>query len=185
MSGNFGTAFIFLVNTLFSLYIMTIILRLLLQLRRADFYNPLSQFVVLATNPLLKPLRRIIPGYYGIDFAALLLAYLFSLLAIVAVVWLAGAELNPPVLLWWGLLKLLVITIQLYFFTILVQVILSWVNPGSYNPVTAVLYSLNEPVLKPFRRFIPPLGGFDLSPVFAIILLQFVNYLIPLPGLLR
>lgn len=184
MTGNVSGALIFLVNTLLSLYAMVVLLRFILQMVRADFYNPLSQFVVRATNPLLRPLRKIIPGAWGIDFASLLLFYLVALVTVAALIALAGRQ--PP-LLWvfyYGLLKCLVLTIHLYFFTIIVQVIMSWVSQG-WNPVTALLYTINEPLLRPFRRILPSMGGLDLSPLFALILLQFVNYLIPLPGLLR
>lgn len=184
MTGNFSTALIFLVNTLLSLYAMVVLLRFILQMVRADFYNPLSQFVVRATNPLLRPLRKVVPGAWGIDFASLLLFYLVALITVAALIALAGRQ--PP-LLWvfyYGFLKCLVLTIHLYFFTIIVQVIMSWVSQG-WNPVSALLYTINEPLLRPFRRILPSLGGLDLSPLFALILLQFINYLIPLPGLLR
>ena len=181
---NVPGALIFLVNTLLSLYGMVVLLRFVLQLVRADFYNPLSQFVVKATNPLLKPLRRIIPGFRGIDVAALLLAYAVAVVTVFALVAIAGAQLAVPMLLVYAALKSVVWLIQLYFFTILVQVILSWVSQG-WNPVAAVLYSVNGPLLRPFQRLLPPLGGIDLSPLFAIILLQFVSHLIPLPALLR
>ncbi|HEX6930218.1 MAG TPA: YggT family protein [Gammaproteobacteria bacterium] len=184
MSGNFAAAVLFLVNTLLSLYGMVVLLRFLLQLVRADFYNPLSQFVVRATNPLLRPLRRVVPGAWGIDFAALLLTYLVALVTVAALVAIAGASLPAPLLLGYALLKCILLLIHLYFFTILVQVILSWVSPG-WSPVASMLHSLNEPLLRPFRRILPSLGGLDLSPLFAIILLQFVSFLIPLPGMLR
>jgi len=184
MSGNFSGAFVFLVNTLLSLYAMAVLLRFLLQLVRADFYNPLSQFVVKATNPLLRPLRRVVPGAMGMDIAALLLFYLVALITVALLALIAGAALPAIYLLWFALLKCLVIAIQLYFFTILIQVILSWVSQG-WNPIAAALFSINEPLLRPFRRLLPSMGGFDLSPLFAIILLQFVSYLIPLPPLFR
>lgn len=186
MSGNFGSAFAFLVNTLVGLYVMTILLRFVLQWRRADFYNPLSQFVVVVTNPLLKPLRRVIPGWRGLDIAALVLAYVISVLLVLSLGLIArGVTLPVEWLLYYALLKLAVIFLQLFFFTILIQVILSWVSPGGYNPVALALFSVNEPLLRPFRRILPPIGGLDLSPLFALILLQFLTYLIPLPPGLR
>ena len=184
MSGNVTAAVVFLVNTLLSLYAMAVLLRFLLQLVRADFYNPLSQFVVRATNPLLRPLRRLIPGAWGIDFAALLLAYLIMLLTIWALAAIAGASLPLVSLLGYALLKGILLFIHLYFFTILVQVILSWVNPG-WSPVAAVLHTLNAPLLRPVQKILPSLGGIDLSPLLVIILLQFVSFLVPLPGLFR
>lgn len=184
MSGNVSAAVLFLVNTLVSLYAMVVLLRFLLQLVRADFYNPLSQFVVRATNPLLRPLRRVIPGAWGIDFAALLLYYVVALVTVAVLLAIAGHGIPLLGIFFYAALKCIVLLIHLYFFTILVQVILSWVSPG-WSPVASMLHTLNEPLLRPFRKIIPSLGGLDLSPLFAIILLQFVNFLIPLPGLLR
>lgn len=184
MTANVSGALIFLVNTLLSLYAMAVLLRFILQMVRADFYNPLSQFVVRATNPLLRPLRKVIPGAWGIDFASLLLFYLVALVTVAALMALAGAQPPPLSVFYYGFLKCLVLTIHLYFFTVIVQVIMSWVSQG-WNPVSAMLYTINAPLLRPFRRILPSLGGLDLSPLFALILLQFVNYLIPLPGLLR
>lgn len=184
MSGNFASAILFLVNTLCSLYGMVVLLRFLLQLVRADFYNPLSQFVVKATNPLLRPLRRVIPGAFGIDFAALVLLYLVALVTVALLAAIAGASLPLPLLFGYALLKCIVLLIRLYFFTILIEAILSWVNPG-WSPVAALLHTINAPLLRPFRRIIPPLGGIDLSPLFALILLQFLTFLVPLPPLLH
>lgn len=183
MSGNVAAGMVFLVNTLGGLYIMTFLLRFILQLRRADFYNPLSQFVVKVTNPLLKPLRRIVPGWQGLDIATLLIVYLLSALLIFLLAWMSRGVLLPVEwVAWYGLLKVIIITINLYFLTLILQVILSWVSQGGYNPIAGALFSINEPLLRPFRKLLPPIGGFDLSPLFAIILLQFLRYLIPLPG---
>ena len=184
MNGNVASAVLFLVNTLLSLYGMVVLLRFLLQMVRADFYNPLSQFVVKATNPLLRPLRRVIPGAFGIDFAALVLFYLVALVTVALLAAIAGASLPPLLLLWYAVLKCIVLLFRLYFFTILVQAIMSWVSPG-WSPVSALLHALNDPLLRPFRKIIPPLGGIDLSPLFAIILLQFLGFLVPLPPVLR
>ncbi|HEX7048067.1 MAG TPA: YggT family protein [Gammaproteobacteria bacterium] len=184
MSGNFASAILFLVNTLLGLYGMVVLLRFLLQLVRADFYNPLSQFVVKATNPLLRPLRRAIPGAFGIDFAALLLFYLVALITIALLAAIAGVSLPVLWLLGYAVLKCVLLVLQLYFLTILVQAILSWVRPG-WSPVSAVLHAINAPLLRPFQKIIPPLGGIDLSPLFAIILLQFLTFLVPLPYPLR
>lgn len=184
MSGNFPGALVFLVNTLFSLYAMVVLLRFILQMVRADFYNPLSQFVVRATNPLLRPVRKIVPGAWGIDFATLVVFYLVSLLTVLLLLAIAGVSQPLPTVLGNAVLKCIVLAIHLYFITILIEVILSWVSPG-WNPVKALLYTVNAPLLGPFRRLIPSLGGIDLSPLFALILLQFINHLVPLHPLLR
>lgn len=184
MMGNVTGAVLFLVNTLLSLYAMVILLRFILQLVRADFYNPLSQFVVKATNPLLRPLRRIVPGLRGIDFAALLLTYLVALLTVAVLSFIAGAQPTVVALALYAFMKCLLLLIHLYFFTILVQVILSWVSPG-WSPVSAVLHSLNAPLLRPIQKILPTMGGIDLSPLLVIILLQFVSFLVPLPAIFR
>lgn len=176
--GGAQSALIFLVDTLLSLFAMAIWLRFLLQLVRADFYNPLSQFVVRATNPLLKPLRRLIPGIGGVDVAALVLVYAFAVFTVFVLLLLAGASLPIAWVLVAALLKGITWLINLYFFTILVQVILSWVAQGGYHPIAGVLYSINAPLLRPFRRILPPMGGFDLSPLFALLLLQAANILV-------
>lgn len=173
-------ALIFVINTLFGLYSAAVLLRLLLQWVRADFYNPLSQAIVMLTNPPLRPLRRVIPGWRGIDFAALLLAALIQLINVLLVLWIAGVSANPFSVVIWTLLKLVFILVNLYFFSILLEAILSWTGQGRYNPVGRMLWQLNAPLLGPVRRVLPPLGGLDLSPLVIIILLQVVNILLPL-----
>jgi len=180
--GGYGTnAIQFLIQTLFDLYLVAIMIRVLLQLTRADFYNPVSQFLVKITNPPLIPLRRIIPGFMGIDFAAIVLMLAIKIVEIFLVVLIKGASVNfigVVVLAIAGLLHLLV---NVYFFTILIQVVISWINPGSYNPAISLLYSINEPLLGRARRIIPPISGFDLSPIVVIILLQLVSMLLIQP----
>ncbi len=173
----------FIISTLFSLYILTVMLRFLLGVVRADFYNPLSQFLVKVTNPLLMPLRKIIPGFGKIDTAAIVLMLLLQVIMLSIIVALRGV--TPPLLtlipIAIGELIMLVITI--FLVAIIVQVIISWINPGTYNPVTSLLHSLTAPVLKPFQRMLPPVGGIDLSPLFALIALQVLRMLIqPLLG---
>ena len=182
MDGALGDALNFLIRTLFDLYIIVVALRFLLQWVRADFYNPLSQFLVRATNPLLRPLRRIIPGYGGIDFASVILMLLLkaaeiSILGLVA----AGRIPAPLGLLVLSLAEVLRLLIYIFMFAIIIQVVLSWVNPGAYNPATVLIYRLTEPLLEPARRLIPPMGGLDFSPLVVLILLQLTIILIIRP----
>ncbi|MDX1442542.1 MAG: YggT family protein [Gammaproteobacteria bacterium] len=181
--GGAQNALIFLVDAILTLYALVILLRFLLQVVRADFYNPLSQFVVRATNPVLKPLRRIIPGVGGVDVAALVLLYLFALLTVTILLLIAGIALNPATIAIAALVKCVTWVINLYFFTIIIQVILSWVSQGGYHPVAGALMAINAPLLRPFRRAIPPMGGFDLSPLFVLLLLQAANILLQGTGL--
>lgn len=168
----------FLISTLFSLYILAVMLRFFLQQTRADFYNPVSQFLVKITNPPLRPLRRIIPGLGGIDLAALVLALLLQIVSVYLIVLLRGAGVAFGPLLILSVAELVDLTFNIFIFAILIQAILSWVNPGSYNPVSSILYSLTEPVLRPVRSFIPPISGLDLSPLVAIIGLQVLKMLV-------
>ena len=180
-AGYLGNAGIFLVKTLFGLFILAVLLRLLLQWVRADFYNPLAQFIVKVTNPALRPLRRFIPGYAGIDFAALTLAFILQLIELVIIGAIGGRTLTVPGLLVLSVGELATIFTYIFIGSILIQAIISWVNPTGYNPVTAILYRLNEPMLGPARRFMPPIGGIDLSPLAVLILLQLVLLLIVAP----
>jgi YggT family protein len=176
-----GNAATFLISTLFGLYLLAILLRLLLQWVRADFYNPISQFLVRLSNPLLKPMRRYIPGYGGIDLASIILLLLLQMLELLLILWLRGGSPNPGGLLLWSIAELLGLTVHLYMVTIIVQVVLSWVNPGAYHPVNTMLYQLNEPLLGPARRMLPPMGGFDLSPLIVLVLLQLASMLLVAP----
>lgn len=170
-------ALIYIIQTLGSLYLLIVLLRFILQLVRADFYNPLSQFTVKATQPLLKPLRRLIPSIAGLDTASLVLAVLVQLLLMV--VTLSLMSFNPisviPQLLIWSLIGVTSLFFKVFFFALIVSVILSWVAPGSYNPGAQLVNQLCEPLLAPFRKLLPNLGGLDLSPIFAFIALNLVD----------
>ncbi|KPK41014.1 MAG: hypothetical protein AMJ69_00410 [Gammaproteobacteria bacterium SG8_47] len=178
----FSSAGAFLISTIFGLYILAVMLRFLFQWARADFYNPVSQVIVKVTNPVLRPLRRIIPGWAGVDFAAVALMVALKCVELTLLFSLHGPKI-PQVagLLVLALAGLLSLLLNVFFFSILIQVILSWVNPGHYNPVTQLLYQLNEPILRPARRLIPPLGGFDLSPIVAFVAIKLLEFLLVAP----
>lgn len=177
-SSYFTNPLEFLINTLFGLYILAVMLRFLLQCVRADFYNPLSQVLVKVTNPALRPLRRVIPGFGGIDLAAVVLMLALQIANTALVLWLAGASLRPAALIVGSIAALLSLLINVYIVSVLIQAVLSWINPNPYNPVGAILYSLNEPLLEPVRRIIPPIAGLDLSPLVVIIALQLLKMLL-------
>ena len=172
-----NTAAIYLLQTLGSLYLLIVLLRFILQLVRADFYNPLSQFTVKATQPLLKPLRRIIPGFGGLDLASLALAILVQLVLMVLVILIAGA--NPAAvglqLLVWAIIAVTSLFLKIFFFAMIISVILSWVAPGSYNPGAQLVNQICEPLLAPFRKLLPNLGGLDISPIFAFITINLID----------
>jgi len=151
-------------------YILIVMLRFLLQLVRADFYNPLSQFIVKATNPLLIPLRKVIPGLFGIDFASLLLALALQMLAFSVMAMIAGGSGIPLVtLISASVLKLIELVLNIYFFSFIIMVIISWIAPQTHNPVISMINSLTEPVLKPIRNAIPAMGGLDFSVMIAML----------------
>ncbi|WDT85233.1 YggT family protein [Alteromonas sp. 009811495] len=170
-------ATVFLIDTLFSLYLMVVILRLWLQMVQADFYNPLSQFVVKATHPIVGPLRRVIPSIGRFDTATFVLAVVVCALKIVTLGLMFGGNLNPLGVAILSVIGVIKETLSLMFWVLLLRAILSWVSQGR-SPVDYVLHQLTEPFLAPIRRIIPPLGGLDLSVLIAIIALQFLQLLL-------
>ncbi len=176
-----SNAGVFLIKTLFGLYLLALMLRFLLQWARADFFNPISQFVVKITNPPLKPLRRVIPGFFGLDLAAVVLMVAIKLIELALVQSVVGGALVFGGLLVVALAELLSLALDVFFFSILIQVILSWVNPGAYNPAVSLLHAINEPLLRPARRLIPPVGGLDLSPLVVMVALQLATLLMVRP----
>jgi len=180
----------FLLNTLIDLYVMVVALRFVMQAVRADYYNPVAQFVVKATNPVLVPLRKLVPGLFGQDMAALslclalLLGKLYLFLAMgLGPTAIAGYHVPlgsgaPLLMLALAVIDLLALFFNIFFFAIIIMAVLSWINPGHYNPVSGLLASISAPVLDPVRRFVPPLGGLDLSPLVALIALQVLKILV-------
>ncbi len=170
-------ATVFLVDTLFSLYLMVVILRLWLQMVQADFYNPLSQFIVKATHPIVGPLRRVIPSIGRFDTATFVLAVVVCALKIVTLALMFNGNLNPLGVLILSVVGVVKETLSLLFWVLLLRAILSWVSQGR-SPIDYVLYQLTEPFLAPIRKVLPPLGGLDLSVLVAIIALQFLQLLL-------
>ncbi|WP_313041788.1 YggT family protein [Pseudomonas sp.] len=173
-------AAIFIIQTLGSLYLLIVLMRFILQLVRANFYNPLCQFVVKATQPLLKPLRRVIPSLFGLDMSSLVLALLLQILLFVVILMLNGYQAFTVLLLPWGLIGIFSLFLKIIFWSMIISVILSWVAPGSRSPGAELVYQITEPVLAPFRRLTPNLGGLDISPIFAFIVIQLLqSWVIP------
>lgn len=179
--GNTGAGFNYLISTLFDLYAFVVMLRFLMQLTRADYYNPISQFVVKITDPLLIPLRRLIPAVGGHDIAALVLCFIVLLAKFVLLKLIGGVAFSG----WSGTIVAAILGVHrevgiigtvfdVFFFSILAMVILSWISPGG-NPISGLLHSITSPILTPIQKVMPPMGGFDLSPLVALILIQFVR----------
>ncbi|MFD2178726.1 YggT family protein [Veronia pacifica] len=167
----------FLIETLFGLYLMVVLLRVWLQWARADFYNPFSQFVVKATQPVVAPLRRIIPSLGNLDMATLSFAYVLIILKFVALAAVSnGQTIFSPELLLIGLISLVKEAGTLFLYVLIIRAIMSWVSQGQ-SPIEYVMIQLTEPVVAPVRRIIPAMGGIDLSVLVIFIGLQFLNYL--------
>ena len=172
------TAVVFLIQTLFGFYILAVMLRFLLQWVRADFYNPLVQFLVRITNPPLLPLRRIVPGYRGLDLASVALAFMLQTVEMLLIILLLGQPVGVGGLLMLAVLELLKLLINIYLWGVIIQAVLSWFNPDPYHPAARVLAQLTAPVLKPARRLLPPISGVDLSPMLVVVALIFVSLLL-------
>ncbi|MDI3275449.1 YggT family protein [Pseudomonas sp. MDT1-16] len=174
-----NTAAVYVLQTLGSLYLLIVLLRFVLQLVRANFYNPLCQFAVKATQPLLKPLRRIIPSMFGLDMSSLVLAILVQLALMALTLLLTyGTIGNPLQLLIWSLIGVTALFLKIFFFALIISVILSWVAPGSHNPGAELVNQICEPALAPFRKVVPNLGGLDISPILAFMVLKLIDMLV-------
>lgn len=185
MGANLAYALHFLTTILFDLVMWLFLLRIILQWVRADFYNPLSQMIWKATRYPTDHLRRLIPQWRNLNVAALITVFLIALLYVHTISGINNLRVSRYPALWYALFKIVTLTLHLYTFTLFVQALLSWLGPGVNNPASNVLWSMNEPLLRRVRRFIPPLSGLDLSPLVVILVLQFVVRLIPLPGWFR
>ena len=192
-SGYLVSPLMLVINTLFDLYILLVLLRFLLQMLRADFYNPVSQFIVKLTTYPLRMLRRVIPSVGGQDTAAIVLCLVliygkFLLLRLLSIpaVQIGGVMAPLSGVSYAGLLvfciaDLIALVLTVFLVAVIIQVILSWISPGHYNPVIGLVHKLSDPVLKPIRKLIPSLGGLDLSPLFATLLLLVAKMLIVPP----
>jgi len=165
-------ALYFIVKTLAQLYLLLLLLRFWLPIMRADFRNPIANGILRITSPLVIPVRRIIPPIGRLDTSTILVAYILEFLLILALLALRGLRVETLPIAITAILELAILSLNLFFFVILIKIILSWVAPQNYNPMTVLLNSMAEPLLRPFRRIVPAVGGFDISPIFAIVLLK-------------
>lgn len=192
-SGYLTSPLMLIINTLFDLYILLVLLRFMLQMLRADFYNPVSQFIVKLTAPPLRILRRIIPSVAGQDSASIVfcVALIYGKFLLMRALSIPAVHIGgvmAPIgatsyagLLLFSVADLIALILTVFLIAVIIQVILSWISPGQYNPVIGLVHKLAEPVLKPIRKFIPPLGGLDLSPLFATLLILVAKMLIVPP----
>ncbi|MFC3152026.1 YggT family protein [Litoribrevibacter euphylliae] len=177
MSGPLTEVALLLLNTFVNLYVLIVLLRFLLQVVKADFYNPVSQFIVKATNPVLVPIRRIVPGVGGIDLSSLILAWTVEFIGMGLVYALVYGGQIPPILnlCGWAIIALIQTLLNIYMFSILIIVILSWIAPQSYNPAVLLLHQLTGPMLSRIRKIMPDMGMLDLSPIVAFLLIQVIE----------
>lgn len=176
--GNSANAFAYLVGALLDLFITAVMLRLLLQWVRADFYNPVCQFLVKVTDPALLPLRQVIPAIGRLDTAAVVLMLALEFAGVWFASSISSSPLAPLRILAFSVSKLLATLLMTYFFLIIAAVILSWVGSNLRHPIIPLVYQLTEPVMRPIRRIIPPIAGIDLSPLFALIGIRFLLLLL-------
>ena len=177
---NTDDALLFLINTLIGLYAAILLIRVMLIWVRADFYNPIAQFVWQITRAPMDALK-FIPKWRRLELGAILLAWVLVLINVQLVVMILGLKASIPALLAASVMNVLALTINVYTFSILIQALMSWINQGAHNPASSLLWSINEPLLRPVRQYLPPIGGMDLSPLFVILGLQVVRRLLPIP----
>ena len=177
--GNVGHL---LISTLGSLLLLAILLRFLLQLSRADFYNPITQMVVRITDPGVQVFRRFIPGYRGLDLASLALAVVVQCIAVYLLIFLAGYP-RPGfgLVITWGLAGILNFILNIYFWALLISIVASFLAPFSTHPALVLVRQLVEPVIAPFRLLLLSMGGLDLSPIFVFLAIQIIRIVLIIP----
>jgi len=174
-------AALFLVDTILGIYILLVLLRFLLQLVRADFYNPISQFIVRATNPPLVRLRRFIPGLWGVDLAALALLITMEAIRISLTAMLLGHSPRWTGVIFLSLGELAKLAVYTVIFCIFIRALLSWFSNRLQHPITRLLGSFTDPILRPVRRILPATGGIDLSPLVVFIAMMLILKLVVQP----
>ena len=182
MTENFTNAGVYLIQTFFGIYFILIMVRFLMQVARVDFYNPLCQGIVKVTDPAIKPLRRILPTVRGVDFATLTVAFIVQLIAVVLVMLIVGGYPFLPEYIAWVFLGMFSFIFDIYFFALLVMVISSWIAPYSNHPALSLINQLTEPLCKPARKLLPPMGGIDFSIILVFVFISLIdNFLVIQP----
>jgi len=178
--GIMGSSAALIFNTIVGIYLLAVLLRFLLQVAKADFYNPVSQAVIKITDPMVKVFRTFIPGYRGIDFSTLVLAFLIEAAAICMLIILYGGTI-PGVgpIVTWAFVGVVLFIISIYYYAILASIIMSFVmmfsGSTSPHPLLLLVWQLTEPVMAPVRKIVPPMGGLDFSPIFIFIAIQLIQ----------
>ena len=178
--GQVGSALAQIFNTIAGLYLLLVVARFLLQLAKADFYNPISQAVFRATDPVVRVLRSFIPGYKGVDFSSLILAFIVQFIAISVTILLYGGDI-PSVgfIITWSFIGVLNFIILFYYYALIASIVMSFVMMFSGNmnphPILLLVWQITEPIMAPFRKIIPPMGGLDFSPIFIFLIIGLIR----------
>ena len=171
-------ALIYVIDALSMLITFLFLLRFWLPWFGVDFRNPIAQGILRATSPVISPLRRIVPSIGRIDTATILVLFLVQAVTFMLIFSVTGSPLSAKVILISAAFKLVFLSLRLFMFAIIIRIVLSWIAPQTYNPATALLGAITDPLLRPFRRYIPAIGGFDISPIFAIIMIGALSLLV-------
>jgi YggT family protein len=183
MTQNFVNAGVFLIQTFGGLLLMIVLIRLLIQVSRADYYNPISQAIVKLTDPAIKPLKRILPTLRGVDFATLLVALLVQLITVCLIMVIYGNYLFHPAYIAWSLVGLLSTILDIYFFALIIMVIASWLAPHSNHPALALVHQLTDPLCVPARKLLPAMGGIDFSIILVFVAIRLIDSFLVIPPL--
>jgi YggT family protein len=175
MEQNFASAGVYLIQTFFGLYTILIMVRFLMQVSRADYYNPICQSIVKLTDPAIRPLRNILPSVKGVDFATLTVAFAVQLIGVMLIMMLWGAPFFMPLYIAWVMLGLFSIIFSIYFFALIIMVISSWIAPQSSHPGLTLVYQIVEPICAPARKLLPPMGGMDFSIILVFVFINIID----------
>jgi YggT family protein len=180
--GAIGNVGYLLVNTLGGLFILAVLLRFMLQVARADFYNPFTQAIVRVTDPAVRVFRRLIPGYRGLDFASLVLALVAQCICTALLMVFSGSGMpGVGLVITWSVVGLLSFILNIYFWSLMISIIASFIAPYSGHPALVLVRQITEPVMEPFRRLLPSMGGLDLSPIFVFLAIQIIEIVFIFP----
>ena len=175
MTANFANASVFLVQTFFGLYLILVLVRFLMQVSRADYYNPICQVVVRLTDPAIKPFNKVLPRILGIDFATLIVALLIQVVAISLVMLLTDNLIFHPTYIGWAMVGLASMILDIYFFALIAMVIASWIAPYSNHPAMSLIIQLTDPICRPARKLLPPMGGLDFSIILVFVVITLID----------
>ncbi len=185
MADNFANAGVYLIQTFFGLYTLLVIIRMLMQVARADYYNPICQAIVKITEPAVRILRPALPSVMGVDFASLGVAFLVQLVAVMLIMMLWGGPLFNPLYIAWVLLGLFSIIFSIYFFALIIMVIASFIAPYSDHPALTLIHQLVEPICAPARKLLPPMGGLDFSIILVFVAINIIDEMLVIAPLAR